>query len=256
LRNSKTRSFSNFPWTKKGGRSEWKKIDEKYPNTIRAFTTDSEVSDFSFRSDRSGDELPIGYESFVTQPYCNLHKIKNCEAYFKNRRFTYEGDEDHRWFQYRSEMHKQFVADTVEQIRAEFPETQIYTHQLGTLDGDFIESYRRRDLASPQETAFVPKAKPGVTAYIYGKRDQAFRKLVSELSDKSNGWALTEFNPGKDWKGSRAELASYTKQLLEFLSAHKVSVVALLAWESNSLDAGIKDSGIDDGIKGYLNRER
>jgi hypothetical protein len=29
-------------------------------------------------------------------------------------------------------------------------------------------------------------------------------------------------------------------------------MIALLAWKSNSLDAGIKDSGVDDAVKRFL----
>jgi hypothetical protein len=31
-----------------------------------------------------------------------------------------------------------------------------------------------------------------------------------------------------------------------------VSIITLLAWESNALDAGIKDSGVDDAVKRFL----
>ncbi len=50
--------------------AEWRKIDQTYPGTIEAFTTDSEVSDFSFRRQTSGDALPIGYETAMTKPFC------------------------------------------------------------------------------------------------------------------------------------------------------------------------------------------
>ncbi len=236
---------------------EWKQIDEKYPHTIQAFTTDSEVSDFSFRSLPSGDSLPIGYEGFMTKPYCREYKINDCVHYFENHHFTYENDEDRKWFYYRAQVHRQFVSDTVNHIRAQFPTTPIYTHQLGTLDNVLIEPYRKQDFASPLETAFVPNAIPGITAYIYGKRDQNFRTIIDQFSAKARDheWALTEFNPGKDWKGTRSELADYTREMIEFLASRKVSAVALLAWNSNALDAGIKDSGVDDGIRKFLEQD-
>ena len=37
-----------------------------------------------------------------------------------------------------------------------------------------------------------------------------------------------------------------------FIEIDRVSLIALLAWKSNSLDVGIKDSGVDDGVKTYL----
>lgn len=57
---------------------------------------------------------------------------------------------------------------------------------------------------------------------------------------------------GKAWPGTRADLAAYTDELLQFLAAHEISMVGLLAWESNALDMGVKDTGIDDGVKHYL----
>jgi hypothetical protein len=232
----------------------WQRIDRTYPGTIQAFTTDSEVCDFSFRSLPSGDTLPIGYEKTMTQPFCRRYGIPHCGAFFRGRQFTYQSAKERDWYDFRVEAHRQFVSDTVSAIRKRFPSRPIYTHQLGTLDGRLIESYRRQDFASPQETAFVKGATPGVTAYIYGGRDSDFRKLVSQISEKtgSRGWALAEFNPGKDWHGTRAELSQYSFELFRFLAYHRVSMIALLAWNSNSLDTGIKDSGVDDAVKRFL----
>jgi hypothetical protein len=122
------------------------------------------------------------------------------------------------------------------------------------LDEKLILDYRRQDFASPQRTAFVKGAMPGLTAGIYGGRDAEFRELVSQLSEKADGkgWGLAEFNPGKDWHGSRAELNKFSFGQLRFLADHQVSMIALLAWESNALDAGIKDSGVDDAVKRFL----
>jgi hypothetical protein len=234
---------------------EWDRIDRAFPGAIQEFTTDSEVCDFSFRSDPSGDALPIGYEDFIAKPFCDRYGIANCAAYFRSHRFTYETEEDRRWFRFRADANKQFVADTVAGIRKFFPATPIFTHQLGTLDEKLLGAHNQ-DFASPQETAFVPGALPGVTAYIYGKREADFKKLVTEVSEKAagRGWALAEFNPGKTWPGTRTELAAYTYETLRFLAGRQISMVGLLAWESNALDAGIKDTGIDDGVKLYLRR--
>jgi hypothetical protein len=234
--------------------AEWQRIDRTYPGTIQAFTTDSEVCDFSFRSEPSGDALPIGYEKAMTVPFCRRYGIADCVAFFRGRQFTYQTAEERRWYDFRVEAHRQFVLDTASTIRRRFPSTPVFTHQLGTLDGKPIENFRKQDWASPQETAFVNGANPGVTAYIYGGRDSEFRELVAQVSEKAggNGWALAEFNPGKDWHGSRAELSQFSFDLLRFLADHQVSTIALLAWNSNALDPGIKDTGVDDAVKRFL----
>jgi hypothetical protein len=234
--------------------AEWQRIDRAYPGTIQAFTTDSEVCDFSFRSQPSGDALPIGYERAMTEPFCRRYGIADCGAFFRGRQFTYQSPEERHWYDFRVEAHRQFVADTVSAIRKRFPMTPIFTHQLGTVDGKVIENFRRQDWASPQETAFVNGANPGVTAYIYGGRESEFRELVSQMSEKADGqgWALAEFNPGVDWHGNRAELSQFSFDLLRFLADHDVSMIALLAWNSNALDAGIKDTGVDDAVRRFL----
>jgi hypothetical protein len=234
--------------------AEWQRIDRAYPGTIQAFTTDSEVCDFSFRSQPSGDALPIGYERAMTEPFCRRYGIADCGAFFRGRQFTYQSPEERHWYDFRVEAHRQFVADTVSAIRKRFPMTPIFTHQLGTVDGKVIENFRRQDWASPQETAFVNGANPGVTASIYGGRESEFRELVSQMSEKADGqgWALAEFNPGVDWHGNRAELSQFSFDLLRFLADHDVSMIALLAWNSNALDAGIKDTGVDDAVRRFL----
>jgi hypothetical protein len=234
--------------------AEWQRIDRTYPGTIQAFTTDSEVCDFSFRSKPSGEALPIGYEKAMTEPFCRRYGITDCGAFIRDRQFTYQSLEERHWYDFRVEAHRQFVADTSSAIRKRFPSAPIYTHQLGMVDGKLIENFRKQDWASPQETAFVNGATPGVTAYIYGGRDAEFKELVSQLSEKADGkgWGLAEFNPGKDWHGSRAELNHFSFDLLRFLADHNVSMVALLAWNSNALDPGIKDTGVDDAVKRFV----
>lgn len=234
--------------------AEWQRIDRTYPGTIQAFTTDSEVCDFSFRSKPSGDALPIGYEKAMTEPFCRRYGITDCGAFFRDRQFTYQSSEERHWYDFRVEAHRQFVSDTTSATRMRFPSTPIYTHQLGMVDGKLIENFRKQDWASPQETAFVNGATPGVTAYIYGGRDAEFKELVLQLSEKAGGkgWGLAEFNPGKDWHGSRAELSHFSFDLLRFLADHDVSMIALLAWNSNALDPGIKDTGVDDAVRRFL----
>lgn len=234
--------------------AEWQRIDRTYPGTIHAFTTDSEVCDFSFRSLPSGDALPLGYEKAMTEPFCRSYGITDCGAFFRDRQFTYQSPEERHWFDFRAEAHRQFVSDAVSVIRKRFPLTVIYTHQLGMLDEKLILDYRRQDFASPQRTAFVNGSIPGVTANVYFGRDADFRELVSQISEKAgdHGWALAEFNPGKNWPGSRAELSQFSFDLLRYLADHQVSIITMLAWESNALDAGIKDSGVDDAVKRFL----
>jgi hypothetical protein len=220
----------------------------------RGFFSDSEVSDFSFRQKESGDALPIGFEPAMTEPFCRKYGIQDSAAFFKGREFNYTTADELHWFEFRAEVHRQFVADTASEIRRFFPSTPIFTHQLGTLDGKLLDDYRKQDFGSPQETAFVSGASPGITAYIYGKRDDDFKRLVAQFSQKADGqgWGMPEFNPGKDWHGNRTELSDYTYEMLTFLANHGASMIGLLAWETNALDAGIKDSGVDDGIKRYL----
>ena len=234
--------------------AEWQRIERTYPGTIQAITTDSEVCDFSFRSVPSGDALPIGHEKSMTEPFCRRYGITDCDAFFRNHQFTYKSSEERHWFDFRAEAHRKFVSDTVSAIRKRFPSTVIYTHQLGTLDEKLILDYRRQDFASPQRTAFVNGSIPGVTANVYEGRDAEFRELVSQVSEKADGhgWALAEFNPGKNWPGSRVELYQFSFNLLRFLADHNVSIITLLAWQSNALDAGIKDSGVDDAVKRFL----
>jgi hypothetical protein len=180
--------------------AEWQRIDRTYPGTIQAITTDSEVCDFSFRNLPSGDALPVGYENAMTEPFCRRYGIADCGAFFRNRKLTYQSPEERHWFDFRAEAHRQFVSDAVSAIRKRFSSTVIYTHQLGTLDEQLILDYRKQDFASPQRSAFVNGAIPGVTANVYFGRDADFRELVSQISEKAggHGWALAEFNPGKN----------------------------------------------------------
>jgi hypothetical protein len=198
--------------------------------------------------------LPFGYEKAMTEPFCRRYGIRDCGAFFRDRQFTYQSSEERHWYDFRVEAHRQFVSDTTSAIRKRFPSTPVFTHQLGTLDGKKIEPFRRQDWASPQQTAFVNGATPGVTAYTYGGRDSEFRELVSQSSEKAGGQggAVAEFNPGKDWHGSRAELSQFSFDLLRFLGDHQVSMIALLAGNANGLDPGIQDTGVDDAVKRFL----
>ena len=231
----------------------WKRLDSEYPGVITDFTTDSEVASFSHRFDQHGNEISIGYEEFVSKPFCQKFDIRDCNSFLKQD-FTYKTEEQVNWFEFRSEMHGQYVADTVSIIRKTFPERPIWTHQIPVLDEEKRGRYRNRDFASPQTTAFVPDAFPGFTFYIYGKRDKKFKKLVKKVSlkAKEGPWGMLEFNPGKSWTGSREELKEYTFQVLNFAYEHGARVVAPLSWTNNELDTGIRKSGVDEGIKKFI----
>jgi hypothetical protein len=235
----------------------WQSISRTYPGVFRTLSVDSEVCDFSFRLDSSGKYVPIGYEDFVTAPYAERYGIEDRRGYFREHRFVYDSPEDRRWFAFRAELHRRFVQRSVNVLYEAFPHTEIYTHQLVTADEQYL-SYKGHDFASPQSTAFVENANPGITFFLHEGRDEEFRKIVGQLAAKAASaekpFGLMEFHPGKTWTGTRSQLCDYTVKILSYLHAEGASVVALLAWESNSLDRGIRDSGVDDGVKLYLSR--
>jgi hypothetical protein len=110
------------------------------------------------------------------------------------------------------------------------------------------------------ETAIIPGATPGYTIYIWSHRDQFLRQFLDQLEIKLDGkdWGAMEFHPGKDWQGSKDELRLYTRQVLSKLYHAGARAVAPLAWLPSKLDggnvgnSGIKDSGVDQGIKDFL----
>ncbi len=231
----------------------WKKLDLKYPNVIQSFSTDSEVSNFSFRfkKDRA---IPIGYEEWNTKPFCEENNVKNCREFF-TRDFEYKSDLEKKWFYFRASNHKAFVKDTVDIIRKVFSRRAIYTHQIPTPEGQYIRKYKKRDFASPLETAFTVGSFPGFTMYIHEQRDQEFKRLLDQIYDKSKSqWGMVEFNPGKSWKGTKEQLRQYTLDILNLSYEKGVRVICPLSWETNSLDFGIKDSGIDKGISDFLHQ--
>ncbi len=229
----------------------WNDMDTAYPNTLSAFTTDSEVSNFPFRFESNGESIPIGYESWNQNPFCQHYSIEHCSEFFLKKP-NYSTTEAHSWFQFRADNHKKFVQDTVDTIRSRFPDKKIYTHQIAELDNVFQNHRQKFDFASPQMTSFVEKAIPGFTSYIYDGRIDDFKKIVDQISLKSNHWALMEFNTGKGWKKSKDSLAAFTEKQISYLFFKGVDAIAWLSWNTNSLDTGIKDSGVDEGIENYL----
>ncbi|HEY0796380.1 MAG TPA: hypothetical protein VGD64_11420 [Acidisarcina sp.] len=234
----------------------WKTLDTEYPGVIQAFTTDSEVSTTSFRDIPGGKrEIPIGFESWNTKPFCKINKIWDCKG-FMRRQMDYKNPLDLKWFEFRAKNHLQFVQDTVDSIRRQFPERLIFTHQISVLDGELINrSYKDQDLASPQWTGFARGANAGFTVYTYGgDRYRTQRRFIDEVSAKSDGkaWGLLEFNTARAFPGSREELDTFTKDFIAYAYERGVRVIAPLSWESNSLDLGIKGSGVDQGIKEFI----
>jgi hypothetical protein len=234
----------------------WRNLDRKYPATIQAITTDSEVQGWSFRLDHEGRALATGFEDFMILPFCRQYGIKSCREYMSSHHFNYRSEEDRRWFRFRAAAHRAFVQSSVDAIRAVFPDRQIFTHQFETLDGEYLYPYRAYDFGSPQETAFVTGANSGFTFYIHNGDDKRFKAMVSQYAAKAKAagrlWGIMEFHPGKTWNGSKAALRDYTRDILLYLQANGVSAIALLAWEDTPLDRGWKGSGADDGLKLFL----
>jgi hypothetical protein len=234
----------------------WNSLDSEYPGVIQAFTTDSEVSTTSFRDLPGGKlEIPIGFEKWNTEPFCRINKIRNCRG-FMRREMDYKNPLDVKWFEFRSKNHLQFVQDTVDSIRRQFPERPIFTHQISVLDGELINtSYRNQDLASPQWTGFARGANAGFTVYTYaGDRYGTQRRFLDEVCAKTDGkeWGLLEFNTARAFPGSQKELIRFTKDFIVYAYGRGVRVIAPLSWESNSLDIGIKGSGVDEGIREFI----
>lgn len=235
----------------------WKTLDDKYPGVIKALTTDSEVSTLSFRLDQSGKrEISIGFEKWNTEPFCRENEIKDCREFFARAEFDYKTPTDLSWYNFRSKNHLKFVQDSVDTIRYSFPNQPIFTHQISVLDEEGpIRKHKNQDLASPQWTAFAKNAYPGFTVYTYaGDKYKTQQKFVNQVSEKLSGqtWGFLEFNTARAFNGSKSELAKFTMSFIDFSYKKGVRVIAPLAWETNNLDIGIKDSGVDDGIKAFI----
>ncbi len=234
----------------------WRTLDSEYPGVIQAFTTDSEVSTSSFREYPGGKlEIPIGFEKWNTEPFCKMNKIRDCKA-FMQRQMDYKNPLDLKWIEFRAKNHLQFVQDTVNSIRRQFPDRPIFTHQISVLDGELINtSYKNQDLASPQWTGFAKGANAGFTVYTYaGDQYGTQRKFLDEVGAKTGGkaWGFMEFNTARAFPGSPKELTRFTKDFIAYAYDRGVRVIAPLSWESNSLDIGIKGSGVDEGIKEFI----
>jgi hypothetical protein len=234
----------------------WRKLVASYPNTIVAFTTDSEVSFSPFRRNVGGKPVQIGYEDFVSIPFCQKEGISpnKLDALLKEENSPLT----RRWHAFRADLVRQFLAASVNEIRASIPDLPIYTHQIYCLSEQF--SRDGYDWDSPLETAFVPGATPGYTIYIWGHRDHFLRQFLDQLTAKLDGsnWGVMEFHPGHDWTGTNDELRLYTRAVLSDLYQSGARAVAPLAWLPSKLDggnqgdSGIKGTGVDQGIKDFI----
>lgn len=232
----------------------FKELDGLYPDAIQAFSTDSEVSTFSFRKGKNGRFVGLGYEDFVTIPFCRKYGISNRDEYFRNRKFTYDNVDDLKWFKFRSDLHREFVASTAHTIRSEFKLKRIFTHQLLQPDSDKVMPGLGHDFASPQSTAIVRDTNPGVTVYVYGGRDIWVKGAINEFAEKAGDkvWGAMEFHPGKHWSVSSDKKADYTYEFVRYLYNRNVRLICPFSWESNSLDSAVKGTGVDEGIRRFI----
>jgi len=227
----------------------WQKLKQKYPGTIVSATTDSEVSFFSFRKNSHGAPLQIGYEDLLTVDFCNTNNIKPealSQALEENPVLSKS------WHIYRSKIVKDYVAASVDVVKARLPNTQIYTHQIPCGKTEFTKD--GIDFDCPLESAVIPGAIPGYTIYIWGHREKFLLDFLQDLKSEEGAteWGAMEFNPGKDWPGSKEELRIYTRKILSELYRSGVNAIAPLAWNSSELDAGIKGTGVDQGIEDFI----
>ena len=208
----------------------WSGLDREYPGTIDSFTTDSEVASWSFRETRDSRALGIGFEDFMILAYCRESGIRSCRDYMASRHFDYASEEDRRWFRFRARVHRAFVQSSVNTIRATFPSREIFTHQLVTLDGEYLFPYKAHDWASPQETAFVNGADPAFTFYIHQGQDKYFKALVTQFSSRAKAanraWGIMEFHPGKTWSGTTRRAAGLYPRHPDVLAGER----CLRAW--------------------------
>lgn len=233
-----------------------KEIAQAYSGTIKALTTDSEVCAFSFRTS-GGSTVSVGYEEFQTENFCKENDIADCDAFFNKGAFTYESDLEKKWADFRANTHKLFIQSSVNELRKVFPGLPIYTHEIPEKDGGYFK-YGGQDFASYQVNAFAKKALPGYTLYVFNKDDAEFKEIIVEISAKVRRqglghWGAMEFNPSRgNFPGGKDQVEDYTWEILSFLYEHDVRVVAPLAWISNKVDSGIRDTGVADGIRRFI----
>jgi hypothetical protein len=227
----------------------WRQLQQKYPGTIIAATTDSEVSFFPFRKDSQGTMLQIGYEDLIKTGFCKDNKVAP-ETLSRALHDDFHLNES--WHKYRAQIVHDYVAASVRVVKSKLPDTPIYTHQIPCRTSEFTKD--GIDFDCPLQTAIIPGAIPGYTIYIWGRREKFLVDFLKDLK-ATNGtevWGAMEFNPGKDWTGNKEELRLFTRKILSRLYGAGAAAIAPLAWESSKLDAGIKGTGVDQGIKDFI----
>ena len=238
-------------------------LDNQYPGVIQSLSADGEVCNFSFRiKPPYGKRIPLGYEDFYVDPFVSEYGVDE-GTYFATERFTYETEEELMWYNFRSECHRQYIAASVAAIKNRFPNTPIYTHQILQHDDDLVTE-DGFDFAASQGSALVPDAYPGYTVYtIWGTGlshhdGNHVMEACAQAASKAQNygasmWGALEFNPGRgNYPGSKTDLADYTYDWLSYLYSLNCRVVCPLSWISNVLDTGISGSGMDDGIKRFI----
>lgn len=220
--------------------SMFRDLDAQVPGVLTHFTTDSEVCNFSFRKS-GGKVVQLGYEASQVSEFCQ-GRTKPCPTISKE------------WRDYRAMQHKAFIQVTVDEIRRHFPTQTIYTHQY-PVSNQAILTGGGIDMGSPLWSAIVDNAYPGYTIYAFGGRWTNELLLMTEISQQvpNSPWGATEFNPARGWSASAGSKAKATKEFLKELYKRNCRTIAPLSWTSNSLDTGIKGSGVDAGIKQFIN---
>jgi hypothetical protein len=235
--------------------SFWQMLDAKYPGTIAAFTTDPEVSNWSFRKHPDGTAIPIGYEDLLAVPYCRQYAIVDCARYFDGKTFDYDHDPtDRRWYEFRAGVNKQFTVDTVGVVRASFPSRPVYTHQVLTAEGEYLSPGVRQDWASPPRNGFIPTTEPGFDVYINDNNTVRVRQMLAAVGEMGAyaPWGLTELNTCKNCSLSVAGVRAYTREFMSYLHSIGVTFADVRPWLSDANNYGIRDSGAALGIRDYL----
>jgi hypothetical protein len=110
------------------------------------------------------------------------------------------------------------------------------------------------DFDSPLETAIVPGSTPGYTIGVWGHRGTFLEEFLEEIKSYhlEHRWGAVEFNPGHDWNGTKDELRLFTRRILHDMYRSGCTLIAPIAWVPSQGDAGVKNTGVDEGIKEFI----
>jgi hypothetical protein len=86
----------------------WRDLNQKYPQTIRALTTDSEVSFFPFRRTALNKPLQIGYEDWIVSPFCKKENLEPTK--FSAQLIEDDQSLSSKWHAYRSKIVHEYIA--------------------------------------------------------------------------------------------------------------------------------------------------